>query len=344
METAPPVPSGSKERRIGVKRICVVLSVLAVLAVFSAPAADFNGDGTNDIAIFRPSTGLWAVRGGDRVYFGGSGDQPIPGDYNGDGTVDIAVFRPSTGLWAVRGGDRVYFGGSGDQPIPGVMGAGGGGGSDVWTRNGNKIYYNSGSVGVGTFSPYHKIHCHTESTSHSYLQFTNITTGAGSGDGVLVGLDPQADFRIHSNESNNIKFFINNVERARIAANGCFGIGRTDPRFPLDVYVSVSDNYIARFRNAGGLSTSNGVYIQAGSGTSSNTGSGTLIQFRNGGNYIVGSISHSNGTTNYNTSSDERLKENIAEAESASSLVDSLRVRQFDWKGSGVHQRYGFVA
>jgi hypothetical protein len=35
------------------------------------PAADFNGDGTNDIGIFRPSIGLWAIRGGARVYFGG---------------------------------------------------------------------------------------------------------------------------------------------------------------------------------------------------------------------------------------------------------------------------------
>ncbi len=50
------------------------------------------------------------------------------GDYNGDGVVDIGIFRPSSGLWAVRGVTRVYFGGSNDEPLVGVMAGGGGGG------------------------------------------------------------------------------------------------------------------------------------------------------------------------------------------------------------------------
>ncbi len=32
------------------------------------------------------------------------------GDYDGDGISDIAIFRPNSGLWAVRGLGRVYFG------------------------------------------------------------------------------------------------------------------------------------------------------------------------------------------------------------------------------------------
>ena len=79
--------------------------------------SDYNGDGTKDIAIFRRTTGLWALRGITRAYFGGSSDEPIPGDYNDDGNSDIAIFRESSGLWAVRGLTRGYFGTTGDIPM-----------------------------------------------------------------------------------------------------------------------------------------------------------------------------------------------------------------------------------
>ena len=82
-------------------------------------SGDYNGDGFSDIAIFRGASGLWAVRGITRLYFGVNGDFPVSGDYDGDGTADVAVFRSSIGLWAARGVTRAYFGGSADQPIPG---------------------------------------------------------------------------------------------------------------------------------------------------------------------------------------------------------------------------------
>ena len=80
---------------------------------------DYNGDGTSDIAIFRGSSGLWALRGITRFYFGSSSDIPASGDYSGDGSADIALYRSATGLWAVRGLTRLYFGGVSDLPIPG---------------------------------------------------------------------------------------------------------------------------------------------------------------------------------------------------------------------------------
>ena len=80
---------------------------------------DYNGDGTSDIGIFRPSSGLWAVRGVTRVYFGSSADLPAPGDYDGDGTTDIGIFRNSVGLWAIRGLSRVYFGSASDTAAAG---------------------------------------------------------------------------------------------------------------------------------------------------------------------------------------------------------------------------------
>ncbi|MDP8235992.1 MAG: right-handed parallel beta-helix repeat-containing protein [Candidatus Erginobacter occultus] len=84
--------------------------------------ADYDGDGTDDFAVFRESSGLWAARGITRNYFGRRGDIPAPGDYNGDGTAQPAVFRPGSGLWAIRGTSRIYFGSSADIPVPGYYG------------------------------------------------------------------------------------------------------------------------------------------------------------------------------------------------------------------------------
>ena len=98
------------------KKWAMVLSILwgASFGLVS-PAADFNGDGTADIAVFRSGSGLWAVRGVTRVYFGASGDAPVPGDYDGSGTDRVTIFRATSGLWAIHGLTRVYFGQSGDE-------------------------------------------------------------------------------------------------------------------------------------------------------------------------------------------------------------------------------------
>ncbi len=87
----------------------------------SAFGADFNGDGVGEPAIFRPASGLWAIRGLTRLYFGGAGDAPVPGDYAGDGTDDVGIFRSGSGLWAVRGVTRVYFGSASDRPVTGEI-------------------------------------------------------------------------------------------------------------------------------------------------------------------------------------------------------------------------------
>ena len=70
---------------------------------------------------------------------------------------------------------------------------------------------------------------------------------------------------------------------------------------------------------------------------------GEIIRFRSAGN-IEGSISISGSTTTYNTSSDQRLKNNIVDAPSASDDIDAIQVRSFDWKADGSHQKYGMVA
>ncbi len=123
---------------------------LVIFFIWSAsvPSADFDGDGMGDIAVFREMSGLWAVRGVTRVYFGGAGDAPVPGDFRGEGKDRIAIFRYASGLWAVRGVTRVYFGSSGDSPVPGDLNGDGTGdiavfrpGSGLWAARGVTRFY-----------------------------------------------------------------------------------------------------------------------------------------------------------------------------------------------------------
>lgn len=106
----------------GVPSVAKIVQVRAQVPVApvrtTAPSSDYDGDRKTDIAIWRPSTGGWSVRGGSTATIGGGSDVPVPADYNGDGKADIAVWRPSTGTWSLQGAGTTTYGVAGDKPVP----------------------------------------------------------------------------------------------------------------------------------------------------------------------------------------------------------------------------------
>jgi hypothetical protein len=111
--------------------------------------------------------------------------------------------------------------------------------------------------------------------------------------------------------------------------------------FTQALTLDASGNLLVGTTSANGLggTTLNSGYALWNSSSNNTT---RLFFWYNGS--AVGTVTTTGTSTSYNTSSDQRLKENIQNADSASSLIDALQVRKFDWKEDGSHQRYGFVA
>jgi len=98
-------------------------------------AGDFDGDGTDDLAVFRGGT--WHIRFADdgattSVTFGVGtwpGTVPVAGDWNGDGTDGIGTFTLANGTWNLRqtaspggtsdAGSFVFWNGTGSYPVVG---------------------------------------------------------------------------------------------------------------------------------------------------------------------------------------------------------------------------------
>ena len=76
-------------------------------------------------------------------------------------------------------------------------------------------------------------------------------------------------------------------------------------------------------------------------------GNNLFIEFATETTYLArGSITYNRagGITVYNTTSDQRLKENIVNAPSALSKINSVQIRSFDWKETGNHVDFGVIA
>jgi len=119
------------------------------------------------------------------------------------------------------------------------------------------------------------------------------------------------------------------VERMRIDTSGYLLVGTTSAVLSGKITSSFAGNAI------------NGATFND---TTSASGAGFII-FSIGGT-AIGNISRIGATSAvaYNTTSDQRLKSNIADSQSVLDKLMTVKVRQYDWTEGQVHQDYGFIA
>lgn len=117
---------------------------------------DFDGDGTTDSTVYRPSTGQWfTLHSGSNTVaieqFGLNGDIPVDGDFDGDSRADLAIFRPSNGTWFFKRSSNgstfgAQFGTNGDKPVVGDYDKDGKSDIALWRpSNGNYFILRSSS-------------------------------------------------------------------------------------------------------------------------------------------------------------------------------------------------------
>ena len=192
------------------------------------------------------------------------------------------------------------------------------GGTGIVNIGSGQIYKDaSGNVGIGTSSPTSKLQVN-DATSSSIAATTpasDVQIAASSSGFGLVGTVGSYPLVLRTV----------GTERARIDSSGNLLVGTTSATLNGQITSQVANTKYSFASN------------QTGS-----TNFYHCVFYQNGTQ--VGSITSTASVTSYNVTSDKRLKENIVDADSASTLIDSLQVRKYDWKADGSHQRYGFIA
>ena len=195
----------------------------------------------------------------------------------------------------------------------------------------------SGDLGIGTTSPDTKLNTEGGSlrvsgtrTAGSFLDVAPSNTGT---DGVALSVSYYG-----SGNYGPLKFTTGGSERARIDSSGNLLVGATSGSG-----LGSSKIYVLTNNQNGIISQQSvtGSYCYL-SNALSNGGTYYHFQFNENGTQR-GLISSNGSATTYGTSSDYRLKENIAPMTGALSTVAQLKPCTYTWKESGITSQ-GFIA
>jgi hypothetical protein len=295
------------------------------------------GDGTAllpSIANFGDlNTGMW-FPAADTIAFSEGGVEAMR--ITSDGRVGIGTTAPTEVLHVV--GDILATGGDFKSDANNYLGFSNNTFARFVINDSEKMRItSSGNVGIGTSSPSSLLHIY--SSSPQMIIQDSGTHGTDSTPGLVfkdtsssqgeIGFENSGEMFIRQLKNSDMTFRTNNTERMRIYSSGLVAINTTSP----DAGSIVSVNHEG--------STFYGLSLN------STTTSGTQyhLRFARGGAGAGYIASNSATTVSLNNTSDERLKENVQNSNSAIQDLKDIQVRQFDWKDNiDTHRDFGFVA
>jgi hypothetical protein len=125
---------------------------------------------------------------------------------------------------------------------------------------------------------------------------------------------------------------------------GKLGVGDPTPDYFFDIDTDVA-SYAAGIFNDGNATTRSGLFIQAGLDNNASAGPSTLVGFADGDGTAIGSITFGSSVVAYNTTSDQRLKENIVNTQLTLNALMDIKIRDYTWIADSEHKiSHGVIA
>jgi hypothetical protein len=201
----------------------------------------------------------------------------------------------------------------------------------------------SGNVGIGTSSP----------SSGSNPGTLAVQTGQNFGMSIyrastnpaqIAFLDNNNSSAVGTDGNSNMVFYNNSrtTERMRIDSSGDLLVGTTSAlSVAAKLQVDGGSSSTLSLKTNTGNSYPNFIWNTATSGDNGFLQFATETAFNGRGGIFY---NRGSGLVSYFTGSDARLKNNIVDADSSLNKINAIKVRQFDWKETGNHLDYGFIA